>query len=54
MVPLHSADAVTTLLFLSAEAHSLPLANFYAKLLRVPDHQIPDYWNFTVLSERLI
>ena len=29
-------------------SHWLALANFYARLLEVPGHQIPDYMSFTV------
>jgi hypothetical protein len=31
-----------------AKAGSLALAIFYAGLLGVPNHHIPDYWRFTV------
>jgi hypothetical protein len=32
----------------SAEARSVALANFYTGLLGVPDHQILNFWSFTV------
>jgi hypothetical protein len=36
--------------FFCTQACSLPLANFYAGLLGVSDHRIPDYCSFNVYS----
>jgi hypothetical protein len=33
-----------------SEAHSLALANIYAGLSGVLDHQIPENWSFTTLT----
>jgi hypothetical protein len=46
MVLFGSADAAETHFFV--ETHALAFANFYTRLLQVPEHLIPDYWSFTV------
>jgi hypothetical protein len=46
LVSFGSADAATTQSL--AEACSLAFASLYAGLLGVLDHQVPDYWSFTI------